>query len=73
MAAAEASTAASAVEASAVEASVAVGDGGFRGRFADRGFRGRFGDRRFVGGFGGYYGYCGYPYGYPSYDCCLTY
>ena len=50
-----------------------VGDGGFRGRFADRGFRGHFGDRRFVGGFGGYYGYCGYPYGYPSYDYCLTY
>ena len=50
-----------------------VADGGFRGRFADRGFRGRFGDRRFVGGFGGYYGYCGYPYGYPSYDYCLTY
>jgi hypothetical protein len=42
------------------------GGGGFRGRFADRGFRRRF-------AFGGYYGYCGYPYGYPSYDYCPSY
>ena len=48
------------------------GGGGFHGGFGGGGFRGRFADRRFVGGFGGYYGYCGYPYGYPTSDYCLS-